>query len=62
MEPEKRNASYRLPVDLIRAIEEDAIEEGRSRQSGRAFNPSSVVERILRAHYVAKPPRNRRGK
>jgi len=46
-----------LPADWIRAIE-----EGRARQSGRAFNPSSVVERILRAHYAAKPKRDRRGK
>jgi hypothetical protein len=62
MESEKRSVSYRLPADLIRAIEEEAIEEGRARQSGRAFNPSSVVERILRVHYAAKPKRDRRGK
>jgi len=62
MESEKRNVSYRLPANLIRAVEEDAIEEGRARQSGRAFNPSAVVERILRAHYAAKPKRDRRGK
>lgn len=55
MESEKRNVSYRLPVDLIRAVEEDAFEEGRSRPSGRAFNPSSSVERILRAPYATEP-------
>jgi hypothetical protein len=62
MGSEKRNVSYRLPVDLIRAVEEEAIEEGRTRQSGLVFKPSSVVERILRAHYAAKPKRERRAK
>jgi len=52
-----RSQRRHLPADWIRAIE-----EGRARQSGRAFNPSSVVERILRAHYAAKPKRDRRGK
>ena len=54
---EKRNAGYRLPVDLIRMIENEAIADGRDRESGRAFNPSAVVERILRAYFDAKKPR-----
>lgn len=53
---EKRNVGYRLPVDLIRLVENEAIAEGRD-QSGRAFNPSAVVERILRAYFDAKKPR-----
>jgi hypothetical protein len=51
---EKRNAGYRLPVDLIRLIENEAIAEGRDRESGRAFNPSAVVERILRSYFESK--------
>ena len=54
---EKRNVGYRLPVDLIRMVENESIAEGRDRQSGRAFNPSAVVERILRAYFDAKKPR-----
>lgn len=54
---EKRNAYYRLPSDLVRLIEDEAISEGRERQAGRAYNPSAVVERILRAYFDAKKPR-----
>jgi hypothetical protein len=54
---EKRNVGYRLPVDLIRMVENEAIAEGRDRQSGRAFNPSAVVERVLRDYFDAKKPR-----
>jgi len=54
---EKRNVGYRLPVDLIRMIENEAIAEGRDRQSGRAFNPSAVVERVLKDYFDAKKPR-----
>ncbi len=52
---EKRTQSYRLPVDLIRAVSEEAAEEGKHRTSGRVHNPSAVVERILRAYFDAKP-------
>jgi hypothetical protein len=62
MESEKQSVSYRLPVDLIRAVQDEAIEQGREQRMGRAFNPSAVVERILRAHFDAKPKRERRGK
>ncbi len=51
--------SYRLPPDLIKAIEEEAISDGRERQSGRAFNPSAVVERILSAYFQTKPSKGR---
>jgi hypothetical protein len=59
VDTEKRSVSYRLPADLIRSIEEEAITEGRERQSGRAFNPSAVVERVLRAYFAGKPQRGR---
>jgi hypothetical protein len=58
----KRSVSYRLPIDLIRAVNDEATAEGRERTSGRVFNPSTVVERILRAYFDAKPKRSRRGK
>ena len=54
---EKKTTGYRLPLDLIRLIENEAIAEGRDRESGRAFNPSAVVERILRAYFESKKAR-----
>jgi hypothetical protein len=59
---EKRTISYRLPVDLIERVADDAKDEGRERTSGRMFNPSAVVERILRDYYDGKPKRARRAK
>ena len=56
VESEKRSVSYRLPVDLIKLINEESIVEGRGLQSGRVFNPSAVVERILRDYFSRKPP------
>jgi hypothetical protein len=66
MEPEepveKRSVSYRLPVDLVRAVNDAAQAEGREKNAGRVFNPSAVVERILRAHFDKQPRRSRRAK
>ncbi len=59
---EKRSVSYRLPVDLVRAVNDAAQAEGREKNAGRVFNPSAVVERILRAHFDKQPKRERRGK
>jgi hypothetical protein len=39
---------------LIRAVSEEAAEEGRHRTSGRVHNPSAVVERILRDYFTRK--------
>ncbi len=47
--------SYRLPVDLVRAVNDAAQAEGREKNAGRVFNPSAVVERILRAHFESSP-------
>jgi hypothetical protein len=51
---DKRRITFYLPPDLIEAVYEEAIEAGRGVKSGRAFNPSAVVERVLRAHFEAK--------
>lgn len=59
---EKKSVQFRLPLDLLKRIEEDAMAEGRERQSGRAYNPSAVVERIIREYYDARPKRVVRGK
>lgn len=49
----KRRVTFYLPQDLIRAVNEAAHEEGRGATSGRAFNPSAVVERILSAYFAS---------
>lgn len=59
---ETRSKTYRLPVDLIRAVDQAALAEGQGRTSGRMFNPSAIVERALReylerAGQVDKPRR-----
>jgi hypothetical protein len=59
---EKKSVQFRLPLDLLKRIEEDAMAEGRERQSGRAYNPSAVVERIIREYYDARPKRPRLSK
>jgi hypothetical protein len=53
--PEKRRITFYLPPELIAAVNEEAVEAGRGVTSGRAFNPSAVVERILRAYFEHKP-------
>jgi hypothetical protein len=62
VETPKRNVSYRLPADLIQRVNEDAVAEGSQKAAGIVYNPSAVVERILRAHYDAKPKGKRRTK
>lgn len=62
MESEKRSVSYRLPVDLIRLVNDAAQEDGREKTSGRVFNPSAVVERALRVYFDKQPKRSLRGK
>ena len=52
----------RFHIALIKLVEEEAIVEGRSKQSGRVFNPSSIVERILKSHFDAKPEIKRKAK
>jgi hypothetical protein len=59
MESEKRSVSYRLPVDLVRMVNDAAQEEGREKTSGRVFNPSAVVERALRAYFKTAPKQER---
>jgi len=51
---ENKAAGYRLPPDLIRLVQKEAMEEGLVAGVGRAYNPSTVVERILRAYFDAK--------
>ncbi len=58
----RRKVSYYLPAELVEAVNKLAMEEGASRQAGRVFNPSSVVEDALRAYLGSKPKRSRHTK
>lgn len=56
-----RSKTYRLPVDLIQAVDQAALAEGQGRTSGRMFNPSAIVELALRDYFarVGLPGRKR---
>jgi hypothetical protein len=56
MPSENKATNFRLSPDLVRAIKQEAINEGLSAEMGRTYNPSAVVERILRAYFDAKKP------
>jgi hypothetical protein len=56
----KRAMTLRLPEDLLKLIEGEAIADGQAREHGRVYSPSNTVERILRAYFEAKPKRRGR--
>jgi hypothetical protein len=58
----RKRISYYLPPDLIEAVNAEALADAPHVTSGRVFNPSAVVERVLRAHYEEKTKRGSRGK
>ena len=56
---DNKAAGYRLPPNLIDRVKREAMEEGMAAGTGRAYNPSAVVERILRAYFEAKQARDK---
>jgi hypothetical protein len=56
----KRALTLTLPEDLLRLIEDEAISDGRERDKGRAYSPSSTIERILRSYFDLKPKKRGR--
>jgi hypothetical protein len=55
--------TYRLSLDVLQALEDETIADGRERKGGRVFSPSATLERILRSYFAAKKPeRGRRTK
>jgi hypothetical protein len=60
--PKRQRISYYLPPDLVEAVNAEALADAPHVTSGRVFNPSAVVERILRAHYEKQPKRSQRAK
>ena len=59
----KRAVTYRLSADVLQALEDETIADGRERKGGRVFSPSATLERILRSYFAAKKPeRGRRTK
>ncbi|HEY0393673.1 MAG TPA: hypothetical protein VGD01_04180 [Candidatus Elarobacter sp.] len=46
--------TFRIPRELLALLRAEALEEGQARDSGRVYNPSATLERILREHYATK--------
>ncbi len=60
--PDKRAVTFRIATDVLAQLEDEAIADGRTRESGRVYSPSATIERILRAYFETKPKRPRRSK
>ncbi len=60
--PDKRAVTFRIATDVLSLLENEAIEDGRKRESGRVYSPSATLERILRHYFEAKPKPPRRSK
>ncbi len=60
--PDKRAVTFRIATDVLAQLEDEAIADGRNRESGRVYSPSATLERILRAYFDAQPKRPRRTK
>lgn len=58
----KESVSFRIDRDLLALLRAEAMEEGTSKETGRVYNPSATLSRILRAYFDAKPRRSARGK
>lgn len=58
----KESVSFRIDRDLLALLRAEAMEEGTSKETGRVYNPSLTLSRILRAYFDAKPKRSTRGK
>lgn len=59
MPSDNRPMNFRLSSDLVQALRQEAMEEGLTVVKGRAYNPSAIVERILRAYFDAKRNRDK---
>jgi hypothetical protein len=54
--------TFRIPRELLGLLRAEALAEGQARGSGRVYNPSGTLERILREHYADKLKGSRRTK
>ena len=61
-DPDKEAVTFRIPRGLLALLRAEAMEEGSAKQSGRVYNPSATLERILRAYFATKPKRSTRTK
>ncbi len=61
-EGNKESVSFRLDRDLLALLRAEAMEEGTNKETGRVYNPSATLDRILRTYFDAKPKRGRAGK
>ncbi len=59
MPSDNKPTNFRLSPDLVQSLRQEAMEEGLTVVKGRAYNPSAIVERILRAYFEAKHNRDK---
>jgi hypothetical protein len=57
-EGNKESVSFRINRVLLALLRAEAMEEGTSKETGRVYNPSATLSRILRAYFDAKPKRS----
>ena len=54
-EPQDTEAvTFRIGRDVLALLRSESLAEGQARGSGRIYNPSGTLDRILRAHYADK--------
>jgi hypothetical protein len=58
----KESVSFRIDRDLLALLRAEAMDEGTNKETGRVYNPSATLDRILRLYFDAKPRRSRTGK
>jgi hypothetical protein len=58
--PEQEAVTFRIGRDVLALLRAEAMAEGQRKQSGRVYNPSATLDRILREHYADKLKAKRR--
>ena len=51
---EREAVTFRIARDVLNLLRNEAMEEGTNRSTGRVYNPSATLDRILREHYAKK--------
>ncbi|MDB5069591.1 MAG: hypothetical protein JWM87_702 [Candidatus Eremiobacteraeota bacterium] len=50
----KEAVTFRIARDVLALLRAEAMDEGQNKDSGRVYNPSATLDRILRQHYADK--------
>jgi hypothetical protein len=46
--------TFRISKDVLALLRAESVADGQARGSGRVYNPSATLDRILREHYADK--------